>query len=177
MSEKSLDKDRAPLKMACELVGRFQFHFSRIEEAMNRGIAKVLDLSEGAADIVCANLDFMKKLYIIKSAVALQFADKDGSFDKLLSKISATNDERQIVIHSTFEPRGDGVRFVRIVAKGELDRRTRDWEKQKFDNLFSQMDSHATQLVELVEALQPYKARLDFSDPRNSMYLPFFDDV
>jgi hypothetical protein len=175
MSDSSPANKSDALSVACKLVGRFQYHFSQIEAAMNRGIAKVLDLNEGATDIVCANLDFVKKLYIIRSAVALQFEDKDGSLAALLKKIEALNSpDRQTVIHSTFEPHADGVRFVRVVARNELDRKTIDWDKQKFVQLFTRMDDLAMQLVNLVENLEPYVPKLDFSDPRNSMYLGFF---
>jgi hypothetical protein len=48
--------DRDPLRAACELVGRFQYHFSKIEAALNQGVARVLDLNDTTKDIVCANL-------------------------------------------------------------------------------------------------------------------------
>lgn len=172
MSNNSADSDAH--RTACELVGRFQYHFSRIEAALNRGIAKVLDLNEGAADIVCANLDFLKKLSIIKSAVSLQFNDKDGSLADLLGKIAGINNpNRQTVIHSTFEACGDGVRFVRVVAKDQLSRQTEDWNREKFERFFTRMDVLANELVKVVENLEPYVPSLDFSDPRNSQYLVF----
>jgi hypothetical protein len=107
---------RDPLSAACELVGRFQYHFSKIEAALNQGVARVLDLNDTTKDIVCANLDFIKKIAIVKTAVTVQFVDTDGSLSDILDRAAGINNpDRQIVIHSTFEPFGkDGVRFIRL---------------------------------------------------------------
>jgi hypothetical protein len=59
---------------------------------MNLGIAKVLDLNDIARDILCANLDFSKKIAIVRAAVAAQFVDKDGSLDALLKRAAGIND-------------------------------------------------------------------------------------
>jgi hypothetical protein len=100
------EQPRDPLSIACELVGRYQYHFSRIDGALNEGIAKVFDLNEGASSVLLANMDFMKKVNIIRVMSSLQFTD-DGSLGKLLDDIAAINNpDRQTVIHSTFEPRG-----------------------------------------------------------------------
>jgi hypothetical protein len=56
------EQTRDPLSIACELVGRYQYHFSRIDDALNEGIAKVFDLNEGASSVLLANMDFMKKV-------------------------------------------------------------------------------------------------------------------
>jgi hypothetical protein len=163
--------DRDQLSVACELVGRYQYHFSKIEEALDRGVAKVLDLNEGAAAIVCANLDFVKKCNIIKSAVALQFTDTTGDLGQLMKDIAGLNQpDRQTVIHSTFEPYGDGVRFHRVTANKKLQRNPIDWSEDRFEKSFTKMDGLSGELRKVVEQLSPYAPSLDFSDPRNSMY-------
>lgn len=73
------------------LVGRFQYHFSKIETALNLGIAKVLDLNEVARDIVCSNLDFVKKINIIKAAVTHQFVDQNNSLGDVLDRAAKIN--------------------------------------------------------------------------------------
>jgi hypothetical protein len=90
MSDIAKAHGREPLSLACELVGRFQYHFSRIERALDVGIARVLDLNEGAALIVCANMDIKKKIDTVQSVVRLQFEDKDKSIEKLLKKITGS---------------------------------------------------------------------------------------
>ena len=161
------------MSLACELVGQFQYRFSKIERALNVGIAKVLDLNEGAALVVCANMDVMKKIDTIKAVVRLQFEDKDGSIETLLNKIAGINNpHRQTVIHSSFEPNGaDGVKFTRVLARGELQNKPIVWSAKDFANRFIEMDSATAELEQLVQTLKPFMPSLDFSDPRNSMYL------
>ena len=108
-------KRNDPLSVACELVGRFQYHFSKIEKALDAGITKVFSLNDGASTVLVANIDFKKKADVVKAMAALQFKD-DGSLDKLLSEILGINSpHRQTVIHSTFEPHDAGaVKFVRV---------------------------------------------------------------
>ena len=167
-------KERDPLSIACELVGRFQYYFSRMERELDDGIAKVLQLNEGAAHIVCANLDFVKKINIIKSAVTLSFIDRDGSMIDLLNKINGINQpHRQNLIHATFEPaaKNNGVNFLRTTARDKLKRDLIEWERTKFEDYFSDMERYAADLENLIRDLKPYVPSLDFSDARNSTYL------
>jgi hypothetical protein len=146
-SRPSSDK-RDPLSVACELVGRFQYHFSKIESSINQGIAKVLDLNDEARDIVCANLDFVKKINII----AAQFVDKDGAaVDALDRALGINNPDRQTVIHSTFEPLSNyGVRFQRIITKeGKMKRQTQEWQQERFKKLFDRMEPLALDIERL----------------------------
>jgi len=164
--------DRDPLSIACELVGQFQYHFARIEQALNVGITILFGLNDIASDIVCANLDFVRKVNIVRSQVIMQFKDKDEYVNKLLGQISGINDpDRQTVIHSSFEPHEDGVKFTRLIAKKGLEHSPHIWPKKKFDDLCATMDSLARELEQIVKDLEPYKPSLDFSDPRNSQYL------
>jgi hypothetical protein len=139
---------------------------------MDHGISKVLTLNEGSKDIVCANLDFWKKLNIIRSAVALQFEDKDKELVATLNKVMEINNYRQTVIHSTFEAGpNDNVRFSRVIAKNSLERQTQDWDPARFHQRFETMGKIKDELERLVTDLKPYTPSLDFSDSRNSMYL------
>jgi hypothetical protein len=167
--------DRDPFSIACELVGRYQYHFSKIEGQLDRGVAKVLDLKDGADDIVCANLDFAKKLNIIRSAVALQFTDTTGKLSGLLNRVSGVNNpDRQTVIHSTFEPSDGGVRFSRLIARDELQRINQDWDEPRFTQAFRNMQELTEELGKVVADLKPYLPSLDFSDARNSGLFHYF---
>jgi hypothetical protein len=166
--------DRDPLSIACELVGQFQYHFARIEQALNVGIATLFGLNDIASDIICANLDFMRKVYIVRSQVIMQFKDRDEYMISLLGRISRINEpHRQTVIHSRFEPHEGGVKFTRLIAKQGLEHSPHIWPKKKFDDLCATMDGLARELEQIVKDLEPYKPSLDFSDPRNSQYFVF----
>ena len=76
----------------------------------------------------CATLDFMRKVYIVRSQVITQFKDKNESVTGLLTRISRINDpDRQTVIYSSFEPHEDGVKFTRLIAKEGLQPLIRIW--------------------------------------------------
>jgi hypothetical protein len=162
-----------PLRVACELVGRFQYHFSKIEKALDAGIAKVFSLNDGASTVLVANIDFKKKVDVIKAMATLQFRD-DGSLDKLLSEILGINSpHRQTVIHSTFEPHDAGaVKFERVTTNsGKLKVDNSIWTAEDFAKHFSMMERVAADLNKVIAELKPYEPSLDFSDARNSTYI------
>ena len=142
---------------------------------MNDAITKLFSLKSETADIITANMDFSRKVNVIKSALVdqtdLTVPLNKKTFDGTFSQIREVNDARLIVAHSTFEPNGDGVRFKRIVARDGLKRQNPEWNALKFDNYRLQMVSLEHNLLAYIETLQPYQPSLDFSDPRNSQYL------
>ena len=165
-------KRNDPLSVACELVGRFQYHFSKIEKALDAGITKVFSLNDGASTVLVANIDFKKKADVVKAMAALQFKD-DGSLDKLLSEILGNSPHRQTVIHSTFEPHDAGaVKFVRVTTNsGKLKVDDTIWTAEDFAKHFSKMERVAADLNKVIAELKPYDPSLDFSDARNSTYI------
>jgi hypothetical protein len=156
------------------LVGRFLLHFSSIEGELNEALRKLFELTTDSADIVCANIDFFKKMQVVRSALTDQNADAahQTSIDKLFGKIAAINDIRTMVAHASFEANGtDGVKFTRQVAKTGLERTTPLWTESYCADFFSKMADLSNELRALAQAIAPYHPSLDFSDPRNSMYL------
>ena len=108
------------LQQACLLVGRFQYHFGRIERKIDQGVIKLLDLDDKAGPIVTGSVDFTKKVNLLW-AVANQQAtnDKGRKFvNRTFKDVFKVNTDRQRVIHSSFEPAPTGgVQFNRTVAK------------------------------------------------------------
>jgi hypothetical protein len=49
-----------PLEVACSLVGRFQYHFGRVEQKIDQAVIKLLDLDDKAGPIVTGGIDFAK---------------------------------------------------------------------------------------------------------------------
>lgn len=161
-----------PLDYACMLVGRYQYNFAQLEAVLDFGISKLIGLNENAREIVCANIDFTKKIRIIDAAVRLQFKDESKPATDLLSRVAEINSDRLVVIHSTFSPLEDGgVSFLRVTADRELKKRTYDWNAAMFDSKSAVIKSVSKDLREVIEKLAPFETSLDFSDSRNSMYL------
>src|SRR5437899_1768574 len=91
-----------PLDRACLLVGRFFLHFSKIEAELNDALRKLFELNPDSADTVCANIDFFKKINIVRSALTDQNADgsQATNLEKLFGQIAGINDHRLIAAHA-----------------------------------------------------------------------------
>jgi hypothetical protein len=166
-----------PPARACELVGRFLYHFSRLETDLNAAVAKLFKLDEASADIVTANIDFARKLYIVRSAVHEQNASPHekwltSEIKEAFDGVLAMNTERQIVAHSSFgsHPEG-GVVFTRTTAREKLARSEVVWGEDKFAKFFKRMQELEQELDKVLRHIEPYVPKFDFSDPRNSGYL------
>jgi hypothetical protein len=61
------DKTDPPAR-ACELVGRFFYHFGRVELQLDAAITKLFKLDPVYAPIITANIDFVRKLNIAETA-------------------------------------------------------------------------------------------------------------
>jgi hypothetical protein len=151
--------DADPLTRACELVGRFLYHFSRVEEQLDEAITKLFKLNLETAKIVTVNIDFNRKRYIVHSAVNHQnskalkpIADVDATFNDICKE----NNARQVVAHSAFEAdASDGVKFERIVAKKELKSVILHWTENDFRSHFEALGRLEAKLVEIVNKLEP----------------------
>jgi hypothetical protein len=174
------DSRSDPIARACELVGRFAYHFSRLDEQLNAAIVQLFNLGETTADIITSNIDFARKLNIVKSAVNEQNASPEqewlrNSIKETFSELHAVNTERQVVAHSAFVPHEkDGVQFRRTVARGQLNRLDPHWTEEKFEREFQKMKKLELKLESVLRHIKSYTPNLDFSDPRNSMYLGIF---
>jgi hypothetical protein len=157
MSKKSNPEDK--LERACRLVGRFQYHFAGIEQKIDQGVKKLLDLDDRAGLIVTSSMDFFKKLNLLW-AVAYEQAinDKARKFvDRTFKDVSAVNTNRQLVIHSSFEPAPSGdVQFKRTVAKdGRVRVDDQVWGEKEFNDQCAKMQRLADDLHKLVDVIGP----------------------
>jgi hypothetical protein len=148
-----------PLEAACSLVGRFQYHFGRIEQNIDQAVIKLLDLDDRAGPIVTGSIDFAKKLNFVRTAAYQQAGnDKDRQFaDDTCKDVFKINDARQIVIHSSFEPTEDGsVQFKRTVAKdGRVELLNQVWTDKDFSKHYEKMAKLETDLDKLIQLIKP----------------------
>ena len=107
------------LERACVQVGRFLYHFAKLENQIDVAFAKLFELDSNYANIITGSVDFFKKFNFVRTATAQQISDKTecARVERTLNKVGCYNTQRQVVAHSRFEPEGDGVRFTRIVAR------------------------------------------------------------
>jgi hypothetical protein len=167
------------LTRACRLVGRFQYHFARVEQKVDQGVIKLLDLDAKAAPIVTGNLDFAKKLNLVRTAAYQQAAkdDKQQQFGEDTCKaVFKINDVRQLVIHSSFEPGpGGGVQFKRTVAKnGRLRIEDQVWGDKEFHEHYRKMVTLEGNLDNLIRLIKPVPSSWRFNPSTESVtdYVP-----
>jgi hypothetical protein len=151
--------DGDPLNRACELVGRFLYYFSRVEARLDEAITKLFKLDPETAPIVTANLDFHRKLYIVRSAVNYQNPKSTTpikNVDETFSQIDTQNNGRQVVAHCSFEADpSDGVKFKRVVAKKEMKSDDPHWTEKDFEGRFATLQRLEGELAEIVRKIEP----------------------
>ncbi len=69
---------------ACRQVGQFLYHFSLLERELDNGIGKLLGIETGAVNIVTANIDFARKVNILRAAEVFKTEMPDKVRQKLL---------------------------------------------------------------------------------------------
>jgi hypothetical protein len=141
-----------PLETACSLVGRFQYHFGRVEQKIDQAVIKLLDLDDKAGPIVTGSVAFASKVNFVRTSAYQQAVnDKDKQLaEKTCDDVFAVNVVRQIVIHSSFEPHDGGVQFRRTVARdGRVRVDDQVWSGEKFSEHFSTMRKLETVLIDL----------------------------
>jgi hypothetical protein len=163
-----------PLEAACSLVGRFQYHFGRIEQNIDQAVIKLLDLDDKAGLIVTGSVDFAKKLNFVRTAAYQQAGnDKDKEFAKKTCDdvFEINNPIRQIVIHSSFEPASDGgVQFKRTVARdGSVKLLDQVWDDKKFSKHYEKMKELETALDKLIQLIKPVEV------PNFGWFMPLSD--
>ena len=154
------------------LVGEFLHWFALLEAELDQGIAKLFGIADGSLDILAANIDFARKVRIVRSAEVFK-AEMPGEERKRLlkdtfSSILRLNDKRKVVAHCRFEASLEGVVFRRVVADSRLQVEDVEWTESAFDQAYEEVRKVTDSLRELVADMVPYQPKLDFSDPRNS---------
>lgn len=165
-----------PLAAACELIGRFMYHFGQIEGALDEGIRKIFELQPDPAKIISATIDYSKKVGIVKSVLIIQASDPDRAEltkkGSVFSRAMNCNQSRLIVAHSPFVPHGNGVQFDRSTTGADgLNRIDPIWTLKDFKDKFEEMERVESGLKELITKIAPYNPSLDLSDARNSAYV------
>ncbi len=157
------------------LVGKYLQAFASLEQALDAGIGKLLGLEGPKNDIVCSSVPFAKKLGVFFSAEGLLAAKPDRDRKTLLketrSAILRLNQQRVMFAHNAFITNGDGVTFRRVVADQKLEVSTVMLSTLQVNELCCEALNLAQQVDRLVTEMEPYVPALDFSDPRNSMYI------
>jgi hypothetical protein len=170
MTNRSLD----PKERAWTQVGRFMYHFARVEQKINQAVIKLIELDAKAAPVV-ELLDFGRKLdgLVRASADAQATNDADKEFaNDVCNRAFKINRDRTMIAHASFEPTNDGVQFSRAVTtKGEVRPVSEPWTDGDFEKRYAEMSVLETEFDKLIERIKPVKqVPFDWYVPWQDMY-------
>jgi hypothetical protein len=145
---------------------------------VDQAVIKLLDLDEKAASIVTGSLDFAKKLNFVRTYAFEQAgnnADR-GFAEKTCKEVFRVNTDRQLVIHSSFEPgSGGGVQFKRTVASdGRVRVYDQIWDDDRFSKSYEKMRALEAELDQLIKLLKPSDAAVKWVIPGLLPELPAY---
>src|SRR5690242_18585732 len=126
---------------ACMLVGRFLYHFARVEQKIDQGVIKLFELDSKIAPAVIGSIDFAKKVNLVRTAVLLQTNEESPkkTVSGTFSRVFSINMDRLVVAHSSFEATEEGgVQFKRVSAKdGRVETIAPLWSSNDFAQRYS----------------------------------------
>jgi len=157
MSNASVQSD--PLERACLFVGRFLYHFGRVEQKIDQAVIKLLDLDEKAAPVV-ALVDFARKPELVRDCAYAQTShamDKKEFAKITCNKVHQINEHRKIIAHLSFEPAPGGcVQFRRTVTKdGRVRPVDPPWTDTDFAKYYAEMSALEAELDKLIQLIKP----------------------
>jgi|SRR5579871_1234643 len=127
-----------PQTRSVALVGTFLQRWSWLESAINRAIAKSLDLSTLQSAVATSNIQLRDKIHILRTIVNMSISDLLGAktkADKTLRKIGKLASTRNMMAHNGFAASDDGmgVKFYVTNAKGTFEIPDIVWSIEKFE--------------------------------------------
>ena len=161
---------------ACRLVGRYLHTFAQVETALDDGVARLLGADGRGRVVLVGVLPLAQKMNVLFATEREEASRPDNNRTKLLREtnklLRQLNDDRILAAHSSFEAIEGGLRFQRLkVSDGKVIRRSVEWTSEFVDDRCLQAQRAIELIKEVVDGFQPFVPSLDFSDPRNSMYL------
>jgi hypothetical protein len=162
------------------LVGRFLKRVCDLEEKLNEAIACILSIDDTKRFILCANIQFRSKIYILRSfARNSSLADSDKEqFESELLKMADLYGDRNTIAHQYFKlaPDDDGIIFSIVPRKGGPAPLETPWTKTKFDELDNLLEGLLVTAMRLRGALTNETFVLQRHDPehRNLNWLEVF---
>src|SRR5262249_18265323 len=130
--------------------------FSRVEVQLDAAITKLFKLDPNVAPIVTSNIDFARKVQIVRSAVQYQNENAPNKISAVVefSEVYEMNTDRQIVAHNSFEPDGaEAVQFKRSIAHKKLQQIDPRWSKDQFEQRYNKLQELEANLTKMIGEL------------------------
>jgi hypothetical protein len=175
MSNNSDEQD--VLARACELVGRFLYHFGLVERKIDEAVIKLLDLSEKLAPVVTA-IDFARKLRLVKLSADTQITDPAEKEKRMTSAEGCTRSmmtERLLPTPTSTLLQMEVCSLAslwtkegRVLPLGPL------WRDTQFDASYNRMRALEAELDQLIKLLKPSEPAVNWFIPGLIPQLPAY---
>jgi hypothetical protein len=149
---------RAEFDHACLLVGRFMYQFALLEAAVDNAIGNLLRIRSLENQILVRNIEFSRKINILKSAVSL--GGKKEEKGRLLNRIAKVSEIRNVIAHNVFGPDKGGIRFLTVAAKSELKFPETFYTEERFGEMIREMIGLGTKLDAMVKEIEKPSANV-----------------
>lgn len=175
-ASKVISEDETDLDWACLQVGRFFHTWSLLESQINDLIRKIFKLSAINAAIICANIQFRDKVFVIQTAMAFQSRHRNEESQRKIRKIAnrifRLSKSRNLLAHTGFAPtKGRLVCLYKIEAKGNFDVPDVFWTESDFEckrNSMLQVMDDLSELGANLESKGSFLAKLLMEQPSQS---------
>jgi hypothetical protein len=162
------------------LVGQFLQAWSVMEASLHKAIGAALDIEDVKLSIICANIEFSKKIYILRTLIDASPAIQEDTKEKFLSSLKGLGNFaqlRNIIAHNRFQPDDSekGVEFLIVKASGTFASLREVWLFERFRSEHEKIAQHQSLLEEVVNffTLQPL-APTNYAHALRRPFLPAF---
>jgi len=146
------------------LIGRFMFHWSVLETAVDQALGNALGLSYMQMTVLSDHIKFMEKLRILTGAVTLATFDaaQRKRYHATVDSLLPLYRDRNIVAHHQFGPLPDkrGVTFFTRQTKKTVTLNEEFWAEDDCVARFNRLSKAAQAIRELSKSLEKDKASL-----------------
>ena len=161
-SESNISSNETDIVKACELVGRFFYHWSQLEFTINRAIWKLFDVAALEGLIITSNLQLRDRLHIVNTALQFKGRSQDEVWKrrvrKTINRIGRLGGNRNFLAHTMFSATTTGhVDFFHVEARGSLNLPDTLWHPKQFQCQYDLIQKADVDLEQLTKSLEMHQ--------------------
>lgn len=144
-----------PTTRCFALVGQFLQAWSVMEGSLHSAIGAALAIEETKLQILCANIEFGAKIYILRTLIdaAPDLGEDKGNLQSSLRSLAEYAKVRNMIAHHPFQPDElkKGVEFLVVKARGKFELPKEVWLGERFRTEGEQVSQYRTLLDRIVK--------------------------
>jgi hypothetical protein len=137
---RSIDVSKLDPETRCfALVGQFMQAWALMESSLHNAIGAALSIEITSLKILCANIEFGAKIYILRTLIDVSPIfpkEEKGKLQTTLRELAEYAKLRNMVAHNPFQPDESkkGVEFLVVKARGKYEVPKEVWPDDRFRN-------------------------------------------